>query len=409
MDRLLNTLLRTGALGVRFVFIFFLASQIDASSLGYYGLFTATIAYGLIFAGFEFFAFVTREIIGSEPEERGAMLKGHAAFSCTLYLALLPIGMAALYHANWPAHLYLWFVPILLLEHFNQEVFRLLVAMSEQVTASALLFIRQASWAIAIIAASTIFETKLTLDTIMAFWLIAGILTALLGCIKISRMEILGWHRSVDWTWVRRGALIAAPLLLATLSQRGIFTFDRYWLEALGGPEVLGAYVLFFGIASALTAFLDAAVFSFAYPALIKFQCNQEYSEARARVRQMLYQVTALCLAFAVVSWASLPILLNWIGNPVYSEFADLYPAVVGAVILFSLSQVAHWGLYSCGQDRAIVHGNLVAFATFLICTWISSESFEVYAVLFGINAAFLVMLVWKASTYIHVSRSEHP
>jgi len=48
-----------------------------------------------------------------------------------------------------------------------------------------------------------------------------------------------------------------------------LYTLDRYWLDALAGLEVMGAYVPFMRIANAMLPFLDAGVIAFSYPKLI--------------------------------------------------------------------------------------------------------------------------------------------
>jgi hypothetical protein len=409
MKRIANVALRIAALAVRFLFIFFLAKQIDADALGYYGIFTGYVAFGLVFVGLEFFVYVTRDLLNAPEEDRGKMLKGHAVLSGCIYLALLPAIAAFLSQADWPDHLYLWFVPILVLEHLNQEVYRLLVTMSEQITASALLFMRQASWPIALIILTVALDTTLTLDTIMFFWFVAGLISIVLGIAKVRRIGIGGWHKPLEWAWIRRGLMVATPFLLATLAQRGIFTFDRYWLEAIGGPEVVGAYVLFFGMASALTVILDAAVTSFFYPELIKLQHNkQEHQLARLKVKSMLYQTLAISLVFDAISWAALPLLLGWIDRPIYEQFVGLYPPVLMAVTLLAISQVPHWVLYAQGKDGVIVIANVMALAVFCVCTLATKEIFGIYAVLIGMNAAFFLMLLWKSVAYARLNKIYH-
>ncbi len=122
--------LRFGTLATRFLFVFFVAKYLDVASVGYYGIFTATIALGVLFVGFEYHTYVTRNLARSPEEERGRMLKAHAAVSGILYLVLLPVVLVLLSQVSWPNSLTLWFLPLLLLEHFNQEIFRLLIVMS---------------------------------------------------------------------------------------------------------------------------------------------------------------------------------------------------------------------------------------------------------------------------------------
>ena len=407
MTRVLNISIRLATLNIRFVFIFFLAKYLSAGSLGYYGIFAATIAYGMIFVGLEFFLYTTREILSVPPEEQGGMLKGHAALIACLYISMLPIVMTILAQVGWPRYLYLLFIPILFLEHFNQEIYRILIAKSQTIAASLLLFARQASWAIVAIIAMVLSVAARSLEIIVICWLVSGVITAILGIWTIRQIEISGWRNPINWHWVRKGVLVAAPFLFATLAQRGIFTFDRYWLEALGGVEIVAAYVLFFGLASALSVFVDAAIVSFIYPELIKHSNNGEFLIAREKTRTMLYQVLGVSVAFAILSWILLPYLLGWIDNPSYYNFAGLFPWVLSGMILYVVGLVPHWALYARGKDRAIVLSNLMAFAMFMLTTWATNELLGIYAVLVAVNASLFFSLTWKYGAYRQTTKFE--
>lgn len=388
--------------------MFFLARYMDSESVGYYGIFTATIGYGIFFIGVEFHVYVTRQILSVEKQERGNMLKGHAALSGLLYLAWLPFIAIFLYKVGWPEHLFLWFVPILFFEHFNQEVFRILVVMQKQITASILLFVRQGSWAFGIMILMTFVEDSRSLDIIMLIWLLAGAITAILGIRSLRSLEIGGWKRPISWVWVRRGLLVATPFLIAILAQRGILTFDRYWLKSLGGIEVVGSYVLFFGMVSALSAVLDAGVFSYTYPELIKHHLRNERAIARAKVLTMLYQTLAISVGFSVVCWLLIPIILTWIGNPIYVRHIGMFPWLLLAMTIYAVSQVLHWGLYAAGKDKAIVISHVAAIIAFVTVTWMASEKFGPYAVLIGLNSAFSMILLLKTIAYRRFINEAH-
>ncbi len=406
--RVLNIGLRFATLGTRFVFVFFLARYMSADSVGYYGIFTASIGYAIYFVGAELHVYVARQILSVPAEGRGPMLKGHAALSGMLYLVWVPIIVILLNSANWPEHLVWWFLPILFLDHVNQELFRLMVIMRSQLTASFLLFVRQGSWAIGMVLLMIFSQSSRSLDIIMLTWLVAGIAALALGLHKLRQLEISGWRRPVDWAWLRRGLLIAAPFLVATLAQRGILTFDRYWLQDLGGIDIVGSYVLFFGVASSLTVFLDAGVFSYTYPELIKHHINNERAIARAKVRAMLLQTLAISAGFSLVSWGLMPYILLWVGNPVHESYLGMFPWVMFAIALYGISQVPHWGLYAIGKDKVIVLSHVAALMAFVVVTWLSSDAFGPYAVLIGVNTAFGTILAGKAVAYLHFTRPKH-
>lgn len=406
-NRLLNIGLHGATLGARFLLIFFLAKYLDPASVGYYGLFAAAIGYSLYFVGLDFYTYVTREILKAPLDQRGRLLKGQAALSGVLYLLFLPVALVLLLqYSGWPKYLFPWFLPILLLEHFNQEMSRLLVALSEQITASAILFIRQGSWALGLVTLMAWDPSSRQLQAAMVFWAAAGVAAAWVAIRKLRKLRMGGWRSPLDWRWIKQGVAVSIAFLVATLALRGMQTFDRYWIEALGGIEIVGAYVLFFGIASTLLAFLDAGIFAFTYPALIKLHLTQDHETTRNKVNQMFAFTILLSAAFAVVSWFVLPYLLRWIGNPVYVNAAHLYPWLLAAMIINAISMVPHFALYARGSDRSIIHSHIAALVVFLLVVWPLSERISVLAVPVGLIVSFTVILVWKSLAYWQLNKS---
>ncbi len=403
-----NVCLQGATLGTRFLFIFFLAKYLDPASVGYYGLFAAAVGYAMYFVGLDFYTYVTREIIKTDVETRGQLLKSQAALSGVLYIVLCPFAIFFLYQSGWPGHQVWWFFPILILEHFNQEMSRFLVAMSEQITASVILFVRQGSWAMVIVALMTWNTPSRHLDTVMTLWAIAGLAAAAIGIWKLRQLRMGGWEASANWGWIKKGIRVSLAFLIATLALRGMQTFDRYWLESLGGIEMVGAYVILLGVASTLLAFLDAGVFAFAYPALINFSHQQNHAAATAKVRQMLMQTLVLSAAFALLSWLSLPYLLRWIGNPIYLAAQHWYPWLLAAMVLNALSMVPHYALYARGQDRHIIYSHISALVVFVVAVLALRGTQEAFAVPLGLNIAFAFILLWKTwAYYLQNSESE--
>ncbi|MFB9985616.1 lipopolysaccharide biosynthesis protein [Mesorhizobium kowhaii] len=407
--RLLNIGLRFGTLLTRFLFVFFLARYIDPTSVGYYGLFTATVSYGLYMVGLDFYVFLSREILQVSDEQRGAMLKGQLTLCGLLYVIVLPAFVLILMLEGWSTSLLCWFVPILALEHFNQEVSRLLVVLSDQVAASITLFVRQGSWAIAVVTLMIGFPESRNLNVIMALWACAGLAAGALGIWRLRQLPIGGWSKPIDWRWVGKGISVSAAFLVSTLALRGIQTADRYWMESLGGIEAVGAYVLFLGVAGTLMVFLDAGVFSFSYPALISHSHKQEYSLARKTVQQMFFQTVAMSVAFGLVSWTLLPYLLQWVGKAVYQDAVGLYPWVLLAAITNAVGMVPHYALYARGFDKPIIYSHIAALPVFVISTWCLSKSHSELAVPISMTISFTLIMIWKAVAYHRLDTNHLP
>ena len=399
--------MQSATLCARFFLIFFLVKYLDSASVAYYGLFAAAVGYSIYFVGLDFYTYVTREVLKAPNEQRGRLLKGQAALSGLLYLLFVPVGLVLLCYSGWPEYLMFLFFPILVLEHFNQEVSRLLVALSEQVTASAVSFIRQGSWALVIVALMSSDPSSRQLQNVMVSWATAGLAAAAAGVWKLGTLRMGGWRKSVDWHWVRRGIAVSAAFLLATLALRGIQTFDRYWLESLGGIDIVAAYVLYFGISGTLLTFLDATLFSFAYPALISLYHSQRADLAHKKIRQMFGITILLSVFFGFVSCLLLPYLLVWIDNPVYANSISLYPWLLLAMIVNAVSMVPHYALYARGNDRPIIHSHIAALVAFVLAAWVFSAQFSAAAVPIGLNFSFAVMLAWKTVAYMQLKKTD--
>lgn len=406
--RLLNVSLQGITMGARFFFIFFLAKYLDPASVGYYGLFTATIGYCLYFVGLDFYAYVTREILKSSIDQRGKLLKGQIALSSVLYILFFPIALWFLRNSEWPEHLVLWFFPILFFEHFNQEMSRLLVALSEQIAASLILFVRQGSWAVVLVVLMNMSESTRNLDAVMALWTTAGALSAGLAIWKLRCLNIGGWLLPVDWKWIKKGIAVSLAFLIATLALRGVQTLDRYWLQALGGIEAVGAYVLMLGVAGTLLSFLDAGIFAYAYPALINNHHNNEQVAAKAKVRQVLLQTLLVSVAFGTISWIMLPYLLAWIDKPLYLKAINFYPWLLMAMIFNALSMVPHIALYAQGYDKPIIYSHIASLLTFILATWLLSDKFKALSVPMGLNSAFVMIFIFKAMAYWKICKEQN-
>lgn len=394
--RMLNVAAHGVTMVSRFLLIFFLAKFLQPAELGLYGLVVAAIGYSLYFLGFDFYIFVGREIIKRDVSEWGGIIKGQCAISSLLYLVFIPSALLLFFLGILPWKISLWFFLLLVLEHINQELGRLLVVISQQFFASLLLFLRQGLWAVAITTLMCLSPDFRDLNYVFALWSVAGTLSALAGFYGLSSLGVAGWRVKVDWSWVFAGLKVCVPFLVATLAIRGVFTIDRYWVQELSGLEMVGVYVLFVGIASALLTFLDAGVFSFCYPDMIRAHQNGNADLFRERYVSSMILSVAMTVLFVLVSLFMLFPLLGWLGKTLYIENDWLYPWVLAAMSVYTLSMVPHFGLYSQGLDRSIIRSHVAALFVFLFVTYFSSKYYKDLAVPIGLLSSFSTILILK-------------
>lgn len=399
--RITNIIMRGSTLGCRFLFIFFLAKYVEPSVVGVYGLFTAAIGYSLYLVGLDFYTYTTREILKSERSVWGQYLKGQIYLSVILYIFLFIVSIPFVLKGYVQISILYWFVPILFLEHINQEISRLLIALSKQTVASINLFIRQGIWALVAVTIMYFDESARHIELVFSLWLTSGIFAAMSGSYFIYKMKFGGWTSCVDYSWIKKGIKTSAIFLVATLAIRGIQTLDRYWLESLTNIDMVGAYVLFVGVAGTVMTFLDAGVYSFSYPKLIAANNSSNKSEFNYILKSMSLLTAAFLLIFIFVSLTLLPFLLDWIGREVYIKYSNLYVWILLATVCNALSMIPHYALYAQGKDKTIVLAHCISAFIFLFSAAAMTSWDKNLAVPIGVAAAFAFIFLFKSWVYI--------
>lgn len=404
LTRLINIALRGTTLASKFLLIFFLAKFLEPKELGLYGLLVATISYAIYLLGFDFYTYTTREVLKRERSEWGGLIKDQGALSLVLYIIILPLLCFIFIQGYLPWPVAGWFFLLLVMEHLSQELGRLFVAISQQMLASFILFLRSGIWAVAVTALMYFREDTRQLNIVLGGWALGSLAALLLGIYRLKQLGLGGWSKKVDTQWLAQGLKIAIPLLLATLAVRGLFTLDRYWLADLVNLEVLGAYVLFMGISNALMSFLDAGVFAFIYPALISAHHNKDAQAFRHKLRSLAWQTIVLSVAFSLIALAVIDPLLLWLDKPLYLDNKSLFPWTLLITLLYSLSMIPHYALYAQRQDRPIIQSHIASFILFIPTTWILSLHWPLLAVPMGLCIAFAFILFWKCLAFIRLT-----
>lgn len=404
----INVFLRLLTLTSRFLLIFFLAKYLSTTDLGIYGLFTITISYSMYIVGMDFYTYSTREIARLKNQKSGLFLKSQVLLSIYLYLIFVPLAIFFFIKNQAINQLLFWFFPLLILEHLNQEITRILTIFNEQILSSALLFIRQGIWVIILIIIMSLDNTTRNLSYLFSLWLIAGLITAMLGTVKIKNLNLAGWQDKIEWGWIKKGIKTSLILLIATLSLRGIQTIDRYWLERLAGLDIVGTYVLFFGIASTLLVFMDAAVYSYSYPQLIYYYNSKNKVLFTKLIKKMTYDTLIISFLYGVISILTLPILLKWIDNSLYSTHQNIYLWLFAAMTINVLGMIPHYGLYASNKDSTIVLSSIIALIVFIASVLLYKEDQTILAIPIALCLSFTVLTLWKWTAFLYQSKN-HP
>ena len=407
--RLLNVALRGSALASKFVLLFLLARYLEPSDVGVYGLLMVSISYSLFLVGFEFYTYSTRELIGSDKLVWLRIIRDQVVFYGFTYLAFIPVSLLAFFEGWLPLTYLVWFYLLLFLEHVAQEMNRLLVVMEEQLLASVVLFLRAGAWCLVLALLMLWIPVLRSLDWVLAAWSLGAGLGCLLGLIRILRLDKTALEGGVNWRWISQGIKIALPLLIASLAMRGLFTFDKFAVENIAGLDLLGAYVFFIGIATAVVSFVDAGVVVFVYPQIVAAAKKGDGAAFNKGMKVLLRDVVFVALGLILLGLIVVEPILNWIGRDIYIDSVYLLKWLFLAILIHSLSIVPHVGLYAFSQDKPIFYSQILGFAIFILTIYLGASVLGVLVVPWALCLAFSGIFVWKLLAYIAMRRSQVP
>ncbi|MEX5354135.1 hypothetical protein WCE02_22675 [Pseudomonas juntendi] len=406
IEKLINVGLRGVTLASKFLLVLFLAKFLEPAELGLYGLIVASVGYALYLVGLDFYTYTTREIIKRNSDDWGDIIKSQVVLSFCLYVVFVPVISVVFWKGVLPVSLMYWFFSLLVLEHLAQELNRVLVALSAQLVASLVLFLRSGLWAIIAVGLMFFDIKKQNLDFVLLCWVTGGICACTVSLVYLAQKKSRGWSRAVDWRWIKVGVYTAIPFLVSTLATRGIFTLDRYWLEHLTSLEVVGAYVLFMSVSNALVSFLDAGVFVYSYPALIVAHNSGQFDIYRYHMRKLAIQCLAISISFGVFAVCLMPFVLSALDKGIYIEQSWMFAWIMLATVIFSLGMIPQFGLYAQGKDKHIIVSHIAGFSVFVLVVAAFSKDSASASVLAGLVVGFGVSTVWKAIAFHLLSPS---
>lgn len=391
-----NLFLRGINLISKFLLIIFVAKELTPGELGEYGLLVATVSYYLYLVGLDYYTYSTREVIRTDKSQYGRLLKSQGFLIGILYVFVLPSTLLIFYFKLLPWEMLVWFLILLIFEHVNQEVMRLLIALSKPFVATLTLFFRSGLWAVILVALTFYSFITLSLEMILVAWVVGEVMAFCFGLFVLVQQKINFSDANVDRPWIWKGIKISLPFLIGTLAIRGIWTVDRYIVEAQNTTEMLGAYTLFVGLAAAMASFMDAGVYSFIYPRMISSYKSKKYLEYRGYVIQMTVQTIIVSLLFALGGYVLIDYLLTWLDKNIYYEYKAMFFLLLGANFLYCLSMIPHYMLYSQGNDKTIIFSSIIALLVFLSFAVFGNMGNSAYLIPTGLCLAFFVLLLLK-------------
>lgn len=393
LDSGVNMALRGLTLASKFILMVYLAKIISPEQLGVYGLFTTTISYALYLLGLDFYTYAQREMFSLPRTQWAGIIRSQFMFYGLVYLFVLPL-LLLIFIAGWlPWQMVGWFYVLLSFEHFSQELCRLLVAFGKVTLANVTLFFRGGAWVFAVIALLTASPKTHGLTAVWAGWSIGVAISVVIAILGVRGViGPLPEKTVTDWRWVRRGLKVATQFFIGTLALRGLFTFDRYFLNLKVGKSAVGVYSFYMTFANAMMAFADAGVISRLYPRIVAAYRVGKYEVYRQNLKEMAVGILSLYLSFSFALFVVIKPVMRFIGREEYiSQITTLW-VLLAAMGLYSLGLVPHYALYAQGSDRAITVASILSLILFTGSAILLAPSYGIIGVALSVFAGVVCL-----------------
>lgn len=358
-----NATLRLLIAASQFVFLFFFVKLCPADKVGIYGLVGATITLSMFVVGLEFYNYVTREVIAASVRKRARMLRDQALFQLLIYGLCLPALCSVFFAGLLPWSTIVWFYVLLIFEHVTQEFHRWLIALSQPLKATILVFFRSAFWKYLWVVWALSRPGELSLTSIWIAWTVGDLMALFLAVLWVVIPHKTGfWEESIDWEWIKQGIKVSLPFFLASVALWGCFTIDRYVLKWYHGEADVGIYTFFTGIARIVAVAADAGVFLILLPKIILAYQTGSTADYRKYLKNMILGVLVTVGFCTLAILVGIGPLLGLVAKTEYVQNQHLIKPILAAMGVYCLGLIPYSVLYSKKRDKAIVAASLIAF-----------------------------------------------
>jgi O-antigen/teichoic acid export membrane protein len=342
------------------------ARNLAVEDMAVYGLMATTVGIAVTLTGLEFYAFSIREILAcGEPSSAAVRIRDQMVFHCLAYTLLVPLSLPVFATRILPWSLLGWFVVLAIGEHISQEVTRILNALFRPLLSSFLFFIRSSAWALVVAAIWLRHPQAVNVVSVFAAWSIGILVSLALAARTFASMDWrLARSRPVDWRWISRGAVVAAPFLVSAISYRVTELADRYLLHFLMDDRAVGIYSFYGTVANAVPALLSATLSVILVPRVVQAWQSGDYPRYRASLRSLVFGTVGLIALAVPLVYIALVMLQPYLGRPEYSSGLPTFAVLLLSAAVAAAAQLPGIVLYARHEDLILLLAVLLAAVT---------------------------------------------
>ncbi len=250
----------------------------------------------------------------------------------------------------------------MILDHINTEFSKIYTTLSHPIYASFSLFIKNGLWSFVLLSFFylNIIE-NLSLQIIFNFWIIGQIISLVINCINILKLDNPMGHFQFNHTFLIKGMKMSAPFFIGSISFKIIEFSNRYFIKDILSYDDLGIYTYYTNLANPIHTFVFTAVTMFIYPKMIMAYNNKEFNDYKNHLSMFRLLTVIYTVLFSIIILFIDPYLIGYLGK---SEIGHnkmiLYILLIG-YSMWNFSSIPHYRLYILGYDKILMIINVIA------------------------------------------------
>jgi O-antigen/teichoic acid export membrane protein len=385
--------LRIITLASRFLLSIILARTLTPEDLGYFGLLSAALPFGIVVIGLEFHNFLVRELVVASPQQRVEHIRNQSAlYLCNYVIMLTGVAVFLIFRPDLVVTVS-WFIALLAVEHLTIEAVRDLIALARPLAANLILLVRGGLWVYVLGAVMALWPMARRVETVFMAWLIGGICGILLASALFRKLpwKEVPW-RGVNWRWLARGLKTSTPFMLIVASVLTSAYCDRFFIDGYLQRRDVGIYTFF----SMLTIGVQSLITSISQQYLpLIIAARHEGANAHRQSLIAFTKTLAFCstAANAAAIVAIYPLL--WlIGKPEYTANLSIFFVLLGASALRGFADIPAHALYSAGADRELLISNVTSALIAIGLSILLIPALGLFGAALGSLGAGLVLLI---------------
>lgn len=383
--------LRGASIAARFLLSFLFVKYISLEFQGEYTLLLTTVTLMMLTVGVDFYVYSNRYMIKNKAET-GFTLINQFVFHLLSYVILVLLFLVFNYFDIFAHYFTITIFILLVFEHLGMEFFRIFIALEKVLTANILLFIRTGIWPLILIYQLLFTEVDVTLNSVVFYWVLASVLTVIIGFILIHK-EVIAEKFSLDKKWIKRGFNVGVLFFTATAAQKVIEFSDRYIIDAILGAKSLGIYTFYFQLANVANVAIFTVIISFLYPKIIYYVNIGDKKNAFATIKKLQKNSILFIAIYAVIIFLLLPYLLEFIDKSELNNHKVVLFLFLGGNLFLNLSFASHYSLMAIEKDKLLLKITILVAALNFGANILS-------VIYFGIEGAVIVFLISSILLY---------